>query len=97
MNDISRAILETEDGFLFDDLILPEIEPIETIPVNIPGLLYLPEHGIEAEVYIKIIVSKDKNYRVYSRVKVLEKILKIHINPAAPLRQILRIRAFKDA
>ena len=50
-----RSILESEGGFLYDDIIIPDIEPIEIIPVNIPGLLYLPEHGIEREVRLLMI------------------------------------------
>lgn len=49
-----RSILESESGFLYDDIIIPDIEPIEIIPVNIPGLLYLPEHGIEREARLSI-------------------------------------------
>ena len=50
-----RSILESESGFLYDDIIIPDIEPIEIIPVNIPGLLYLPEHGIEREARLAMI------------------------------------------
>ena len=50
-----RSILESESGFLYDDITIPDIEPIEIIPVNIPGLLYLPEHGIEREARLAMI------------------------------------------
>ena len=56
-----RSILESESGFLYDDIIIPDIEPIEIIPVNIPGLLYLPEHGIEREARLAMIHMQNLN------------------------------------
>jgi len=38
------------DKYLIDDIVVPEIEPVDLIPLDPTGFLYLPEHGIKEEL-----------------------------------------------
>ena len=38
------------DKYLIDDIVVPEIEPVDLIPLDPTGFLFLPEHGIKEEL-----------------------------------------------
>ena len=49
-SDASLETVTIKDGFEIFDIILPDIGPIDTVSLKIPGYLYLPEHGVEREL-----------------------------------------------
>ena len=38
------------DKYFIDDIVVPEIEPVDLVPLDPTGFLFLPEHGIKEEL-----------------------------------------------
>ena len=54
------ATVELDGGYEIYDVILPDIEPIDMLPVKTPGYLYLPEHGVRRELEELEYLSNEK-------------------------------------